>query len=325
MIEPAAFYCVADDRYFLGAAAMINSLRLQGHSEPVYVLDCGLRQDHRDLLEAEATVVASSGDEPPWLRKAELPLSHPARVSVLIDTDMIVTRSLAEPIARAEREAIVAFRDRQQRHFAEWGDLLGLGPARPGPYVSSGFVACGGDSGREVLQLLYARRDTVDFERTFWRQNARDYPVLYADQDVLNAILASTTAREALVALDERLAATPPYRGLTVVDEAALWCRYRDGVAPYLVHQYVRKPWLEPTYHSLYSRLWRRLLIADDVAIRPPLGELPPRMRVGARAAAQRAGTSARDFLRWHLGDRVPGPLAMRLEDRRRRREARSR
>ena len=27
----AAFYCVADERYFLGAVAMINSLRLVGH------------------------------------------------------------------------------------------------------------------------------------------------------------------------------------------------------------------------------------------------------------------------------------------------------
>ena len=36
-----------------------------------------------------------------------------------------------------------------------------------------------------------------------------------------------------------------------------------------MIHQYVRKPWLEATYHGVYSRLLRRLLIADDVAVRP--------------------------------------------------------
>ena len=38
----AAFYCVSDDRYFLGAVGLINSLRLVGHSEPIHLLDCGL-------------------------------------------------------------------------------------------------------------------------------------------------------------------------------------------------------------------------------------------------------------------------------------------
>ena len=31
----AAFYCVADERYFLGLVGMLNSLRLLGHREPV--------------------------------------------------------------------------------------------------------------------------------------------------------------------------------------------------------------------------------------------------------------------------------------------------
>ena len=39
----AAFYCVADERYFLGAVGLINSLRLVGHDEPIHLLDCGLR------------------------------------------------------------------------------------------------------------------------------------------------------------------------------------------------------------------------------------------------------------------------------------------
>ena len=51
-MTPAAFYCVADERYFLGAVGLINSLRLVGHDEPVYLLDCGLTDAQRELLAA---------------------------------------------------------------------------------------------------------------------------------------------------------------------------------------------------------------------------------------------------------------------------------
>ncbi len=57
MTAPLAFYCVADDRYFLGAVGLINSLRLQGHAEPIYLLDCGLDPRQRELLAAHVEVV----------------------------------------------------------------------------------------------------------------------------------------------------------------------------------------------------------------------------------------------------------------------------
>ena len=37
----AAFYCVADERYFLGAVGLVNSLRLVGHDEPVVCSTAG--------------------------------------------------------------------------------------------------------------------------------------------------------------------------------------------------------------------------------------------------------------------------------------------
>ena len=48
-----AFYCVSSELYFLGAVGLVNSLRLQGHDEPIYLLDCGLTQEHRELLARE--------------------------------------------------------------------------------------------------------------------------------------------------------------------------------------------------------------------------------------------------------------------------------
>jgi hypothetical protein len=321
-VPSPAFYCVADERYFLGAVALVNSLRLVGHAEPIYLLDCGLTDFQRELLAPEVEVVPAPDATPPWLLKTVAPLAHPAEVMALIDTDMIATRSLDGLIAQTSGESVVAFKDKQQRFFSQWGELPGLGPPRRGPYVSSGLVLLGGELGALVLGLLDELKREVDFELTFWRRNVRDYPFLYADQDVLNAILATRVEPERLVALDHRLAPTPPFRGLRVADEAALRCRYRDGAEPYVVHQYVRKPWLEATYHGVYSRLLRRLLIGDDVAVRPPEEAIPTRMRRGARAGAERARVNATDFLRWRLGDRLPDPIATRVEDRRRRREA---
>ena len=314
-----AFYCVSDSRYFLGAVAMINSLRLQGHDEPVYVLDCGLSAAERDLLAGEATVVAAPRETAPHLLKTVAPLAHPAETMVLIDVDMIVTRPLGELVERAAGGLAIAFRDRQQRFFAEWGEELDLGDAGEIPYVSSGLVFLGGAVGRRVVELMDTLQDRVDFERTFWRRNERGYPFLYADQDVLNAILATTIEPAGRVALEGRLAATPPYRRLRLVDAASLRCAYADGVQPYVLHQFVRKPWLEPMYHGIYSRALVRSLLAADVAIRVPAELLPRRMRGGVRGRADRAAVNARDLGRFYLGDALPSWLGTRVEARRRR------
>jgi hypothetical protein len=323
LTPPAAFYCVADERYFLGAVGMVNSLRLLGHAEPVFMLDCGLAPRQRDLLAPHVTVVTGPRDAPPWLLKTILPLSHPAQVMVLVDTDMIVTRPLRELIERASDGRVVLFEDRQDRFFPEWGELLGLGETRRQPYVSSGLVLLGGAPGEETIRLMDERQDRVDFDLTFWRRNLREYPFLYGDQDVLNAILATRVPPDRTVALDHRLAATPPFRRLRLLDEGGLRCAYVDGMEPYVLHQFVRKPWLEPMYHSIYSRLLARLLLAAEVAIRVPETEVPRRMRDGFGARIERSVVNAKDLARFYLGDLLPQWIGRRVEDLRRRREAR--
>ena len=99
-MNAAGFYCVADEPYFLGAVALVNSLRLHGHREPVYVLDRGLRPDQRELLAPQAELIPADPGQPPWLQKAIAPLARPSETMVLIDADMIVTRSLGELIDR---------------------------------------------------------------------------------------------------------------------------------------------------------------------------------------------------------------------------------
>jgi len=322
LTRAAAFFCVADARYFLGAVGLVNSLRIQGHDEPIVLLDCGLTPAQRELLRHEVELEAAPRDAAPQVLKAIAPLRRPARTSVLIDVDMIATRSLAPLIERAAGGAALVFADPQRRFFSEWGELLGLGATRPGPYVSSGLVACGGEVGERILHLLEEGGSKVDFARTFWGSNDRDYPFLYADQDVLNAILAAAIPPGSYEVLDQRLSATPPFRALRMQDEGTLACRYPDGTSPYVVHQYVRKPWIEATYDGIYSRFLRRLLVGEGIAIRPPVEEIPLHLRAGPEARAARRRINATDYLRWRFGDRLPRPIATRVEDLRRRREA---
>jgi len=305
----AAFYCVADARYFLGAVGTINSLRLHGHREDVVVCDCGLTPPQRELLAGEAEIVDAPAGSPPTLLKTIAPLARPAATMVLIDTDMIATRPLDELIGAARAGAVVAFRNDTERHVPAWGEVLDLGPVRRQPYVSFGFLAMPGELGARVLELVGERQAAIDFDRTYWReQRITDYPLLYADQDVLNAVLASRVDADALEAIDQRLAPLPPFTGLRVVDETRGRCAYTDGAEPFVLHHWLAKPWIEETHHGVYSQLLRRLLIGDDIAIRVDQADLPLRFRSGPRAYAERKRINARERLRWHVAE----PLAQR-------------
>ena len=233
---------------------------------------------------------------------------------MLADADMIVTRSLGDLIETAARGRVVAGGTGLDRFRADWGEFLDLGPVSPKPYVSSGLVLFGGPFGQEVLRLVDDRIDRVDFERTYFRGDDRDYPLLHAEEDVINAVLAARAHADQLVAFDRRLSASPPFEGLRVADERTLRCAYDDGTEPYVVHHWLAKPWLEPTHHGVYSQLLRRLLVGDDVAIRVPEDEIPLRFRSGLRAYAERKRINARERLRWHVGE----PLAARRGGERR-------
>ena len=312
MIAPSAFYCVADERYFLGAVGLINSLRLVGHDEPIYLLDCGLSAEQRDRLEPQATLISRPGETPPWLLKTVAPLERPAAVMVMLDTDMVATRSLAPLIERARPRRLLAFRNPIDRFVPEWGELLELGPLRRGPYLSSAAICAERMLATEVLGLIEDRQGRIDFELTHWRRNVPGYAFTYADQDVFNAVLATRIEPDRIEALEARLSPTPPFAGLKLADERTLRCAYADGVEPYLVHHHVAKPWLERTHHGVYSQLLRRLLISDDVAIRVPQEQIPLRLRSGLRAYAERKRINARERFRYHVRE----PLGARGRSR---------
>ncbi len=297
----AAFYCVADERYFLGAVGLVNSLRLVGHDEPIVLLDCGLTGAHRELLGSEAELIEAPEGTPPTLLKTVAPLARPADAMVLLDTDLVVTRPLEEILGSAAQGNVVAFDKGVGRWVDDWGRVLGLGDVPRRTYLDFAMLGIGAGIGVPVLERLGELQGRIDFDRTMWGSHDEEYELLYADQDVLNAILAARVPADRVVALDPRLAPVPPFAGLRVADERTLRCAYDDGVEPYVVHHFIVKPWLEPTHHGIYSQLLRRLLASDDVAIRVPDDEIPLRLRRGPLAYAERKRVNAREAIRFRL------------------------
>jgi hypothetical protein len=298
----AAFYCVADERYFLGAVGMINSLRLHGHDEPVYLLDLGLTERQRELLAPEIELVAPPADTPPWLAKTHAPLDHPAQTMVLIDADMIVTRPLTDLIAEAASGRVIVFANESERFFSEWGELLGLGPIERGTYACSGLIVAGGEAGSRVISLLDEHQRTVDIDRTFAAAHDDAYPFLYPEQDVLNAILASSALDSGTTEVRPyELAPMPPFDGLAARE--GIRCAYGDGREPYVVHHFGAKPWLERTHDGVYSQLLRRVLAAGPVRVDER--DLPLRLRHSRLASVERCRIDLGERLRWRLRERA--------------------
>jgi hypothetical protein len=313
----AAFYAVANSRYFLGAVGMLNSLRLLGHREPVYVLDCGLTQRQRELLAPQATLVPGPDQAPPYLLKTIAPLQHPAEVTILIDTDLIVTRPLTELVEQAGRGTVAAFRTAYDRFFPQWGELLGLGAVRRRPYVCSALVFLGGEEGQEVLRLMDEGQAHVPpgesrDPREFFRTVARS-PLQLADQDVLNAVLCARPEPDRILTLEHRLAPEPPFPGLRLLGDGALGCAYHDGSEPYALHHLGPKPWLLPMRDGPYARLLARLLLGPGIQVKVSEADVPLRLRTGLVAGASRrlAGlqdrfrSSIREPLSWRVGARA--------------------
>jgi hypothetical protein len=310
----AAFYCVADARYFVGAVALLNSLRLVGHTEPFVVLDCGLSSAQRGLLRPHATLVPGRPDNLPVLMKAEAPLSCPADVVVLVDADVILTRPLTELMDRAAEGRVVAFRNDLARFFPAWGELLALGPVRRQHYVNGGLLCLGGEVGSRLLELLRDNAPRIDARLTWWGSGDGGDPFYFAEQDLLNALLSTAIEPDRLVALEYRLAPTlPSFHKLRIVDQTTLRCAYADGVEPYLLHHIAFKPWLEIVYCNVYARLLTRLLFGPDVTLRLDASQVPLRLRTGLISAIARTAANAYDRTRWLVRDRLPPRIAARF------------
>src|SRR5437867_414481 len=113
---PCAFYSVSDCRFFLGAVALLNSLRLAGHEEPIFIVDTGLTLQQRRKLADHVTLIPAPAEEASVLLTPLGPSLHHSEVQVLIDADIIVTRPLTEFIEAARAGRVVAFIEPNPTH-----------------------------------------------------------------------------------------------------------------------------------------------------------------------------------------------------------------
>jgi hypothetical protein len=301
-VSPVAFYAVANEPHFLGLVALLNSLRLQGHDEPLLVADCGLAAWQRELLAAHAEVVEVDRSTPPHLLKPLVPRLRPAGKMILVDADVVILRPLTPLLA--ETAGVVVFADPVAHRFhPEWAELLDLPPMRLGPYLNSGFFVLNGSVGESVLDLVAGKQHWIDAASSRYGGSRSSSPFYYLDQDVWNAVLASSVDAAELAVQPADLAPHPPFS-------------VSEGREPFLLHHVDRKPWLDSTRANAYSRLLPRLLLAPDVALRLAPDQVPLRFRRGLVADAERmrVETAARAFgLRGRVG------LRRRLAERRRR------
>lgn len=278
-----AFYTLSDEHHFLGVVALLNSLRLSGHAEPLVVSDIGLNERQLALLEPHVELFSPTwrhGEVIDFLRH-QAPLLDRRSHSVIVDADIIVLRSLVPLLELSDQKSIVAVTDGvPQRFYPEWGGLLRLGEAVPHTYVNTGFVVYPADPGLEVMELVRDRAHVVGREQTLRGSGVSSDPFYYSEQDVFNGVMACRPPSE-LIALPHDAAPHPPFSGVEVTDPWTLAARRPSGDQPYALHHVLAKPWLARTRENAYSRLLPRLLLADDLTIGLLPEDVPRRFRAG--------------------------------------------
>src|SRR6516162_7754460 len=118
-----AFYTVCSSSYFPGVIALLNSLRLTGHSGPLFVLDVDLNSEQRRRLQDHCTLIRSDTQDGinPLLLKGYPEAIGVDDVVVIIDSDIIVTGSLMPAVELGLAGQICAYPDEDDdRWFSEW-------------------------------------------------------------------------------------------------------------------------------------------------------------------------------------------------------------
>lgn len=286
------FYTMGDSRYFLGAVALVNSLRRVGHHEPITMLDLGLTEAQRVTLAAECEIVdlpRFAGDHP-FTFQPYPHLLDPHGICVILDSDVIVTGRLDGLVDAARCGSIGAFADNFSRFEPAWDSLFQLrAPLVPSTYVNSGIVALHGSRHREFLARWWNLCRSLDVAMPPSLTN----PVGFADQDALNALLMSEFRDEQFV-VEDVLASIGPLslRATKVADVDSLRC-VRDNRQVVALHSTSQpKPWSHQARFLLrrnaYITSLSSLLCSEQNAIHVSRGDIPLWLKPGARAAATR-------------------------------------
>jgi len=257
--EEVTYYTVADHGFFLGAVALLNSLRLTRNAGRVVVLDAGLTPEERDVLADHATVVTPprriTGN--PVLMKPYAHFLEPSGIVVVIDSDIIVTGSLDVAVALAREGKICAFPAwARHRWYAEWEEMLKLrAPLRREEHVNSGFVAFSTRHWPDLLKRWWELCELVPAREVFGAGSVFFYA---GDQDALNALLMSEISREAVARLPDVDSA---FAGHVAVDDIDDLVCTMDGHRTTIVHYLDSpKPWQPSGWLRLAATSYLRLL-----------------------------------------------------------------
>jgi hypothetical protein len=305
-------YTIANERFFPGLIGLVSSLRVNGHVGPIVVLDSGLTSAQVRTLSTATTMIQSPHDMSSFYLKPYGPLEHPDDVMLLIDADMLCVRPLDEIVERVRLGSIVAVEDIGRPGYSDaiwqqWQNRLQLGKLEPGVYANGGFFALPKELGTAFFTTFAQCLDRVDPSETHIDADGLDVelPFFWLDQDVANAVLASSPFREHTVILPYHCAPHAPFLGMKVAGN--LSCVDDKGNRPVFLHHALQKPWLEP----LPSNAYTELLVAYIHHPAAPAfdeRELPLFLRSGRAAACARTMRAARGQVR----ARVRGKLGLR-------------
>lgn len=328
--QKVTYVTIADAKFFIGLVGLVNSLRLTGNTEPIVVIDVGLTEQQKAILSRECDIrtppLAKEGVLVVLL-KSSMHLLGLTGTVILVDSDVVVTRRMTPIVDDAADGKIVVVADQiLERHFEEWGPMLGLDPPpRRQRHVGGGFIALDLDQWPDFMPAWLAGCERVPRERNdlpfdLPHEEFLKNPFALPEQDVFNALLASAVSEQQLKIYELDVFPGPPHNdGLKVVDRTTLRCDY-EGHEPFLLHYWNHpKPWMPNARKSLamdaYVELLARLLTADDVPIRLPPEELPLWLRDDARGRlVRRAPRQLRRSIRGALR-RLPAGYEQRARD----------
>ena len=285
MTDEVRFFTQADSRFFLGAAAMLESLRLSGNAAPAFVLDNGLQPDQRERLSALAEVLTLPSDVEdlhPRMMKATADLFWSSGVVVLLDSDMIITSRLDDLIEHGTAGRIAVHPDHnitKGRQFSEWADAFELrAPMRPQPYVNCTPMAISLDRWGHFFGRWRSacRRLPAD-----WASQGFLGPFGLPAQDAMNALLMSEIPAEAIwIGSDDRTVHADALEQVEILDSRTVRCRYR-GRSPVVLHYgldpkaWERAGWRRIRPDDAYVRLLRRLLFGPGGRVDVKAREAP--------------------------------------------------
>jgi hypothetical protein len=331
-VTGATYVTIADENFFVGAVALINSLRLTGNDGRIVVLDAGLTERQRRTLAEACDVcdppVSKTGVFVVFLKPAVCLLGLTGTV-VLVDSDVIVTRRFSPILdqAAAGKICVIGSEANPNRRFPDaWRASLGLrSPVRVQGYMGAGLIALDIDRWGDFMQrwlelceLVPPERSDLPFELPW--EDVQDNPFSYPEMDVMNALFMSEVPSESIVDLGLQASPGPPDNDMVrILDRSKLRC-LNGSEEPYVLHYWNRpKAWLRGARPHLafdaYVELMARLLSADDVPVRVDAQELPIWLRdelVGK--FVRRAPRRARRVVRRVVGV-LPEPLKRRARD----------